>query len=271
MRIRLRPVSGCQICPAFRSLHEMAPKLSIITVTYNAEQFIEATIRSIAQQSFADKEYIVVDGKSNDRTLEILEQNRDTVSKLVSEKDSGLYDAMNKAIAMAEGEYLMFLNAGDLFYEEESLSELFEAAENQDVLYADTAIIDTEFELVGMRHMRPPARLSWKSFRNGMVVCHQAIVAKRSIAPFYDLSYQVAADIDWAIRLCKAAESFYFFDAPLIRFMQGGISTQQRSKGLKERYQVMTRYYGAIPTLFNNLKLGLRYLLSLRFIQNVRK
>jgi len=249
----------------------MAPKLSIITVTYNAAQFIEPTILSIGAQTFTDREFIVVDGLSKDDTVPILEKHSAIVSHFISEKDAGLYDAMNKAIRLAKGDYIMFLNAGDLFYDENSLTKLFAEANNEDIFYGDTAIIDTNYEYVGMRHMRPPSDLNWKSFKKGMVVCHQAILANRDIVPFYDLNYRVAADIDWAIRLTKNAKSFHFYQAPLIRFMQGGISTQHRSLGLKERYAVQQHYYGKIPALLNTFWLGLKYVASLRFISNVRK
>ncbi|MBI1222638.1 MAG: glycosyltransferase [Bacteroidetes bacterium] len=249
----------------------MTPKLSIITVTFNAETFIESTIQSIAEQSFTDREYLVVDGLSRDKTCDILKRYPETVTRFISEKDAGLYDAMNKAIHMAQGEYIMFLNAGDLFYNKDSLSKAFEQANDEDIIYGDTAIIDTDYQYVGMRHLRPPANLNWKSFKNGMVVCHQSIIAKRTITPDYDLHYRVAADIDWAIRLTKSAKTFHFYKEPLIKFMQDGISTQYRSLGLKERYQVQKKYYGSLSTFLNNVKLGMKYFLSLRFISNVRK
>lgn len=255
----------------FLCISMSTPKLSIITVTFNAAQFIEPTIESIAKQSFDKYEYIVVDGLSKDSTVDILKRHPETVHKWVSEKDKGLYDAMNKAIQMAEGEYLMFLNAGDLLYDEEVLTEIFKSAGNEDIIYGDTAVIDTNYELVGMRHLRPPQHLTWKSFQKGMVICHQAIIAKRAITPLYNTDYRVAADIDWAIRLTKASTSSYFYNAPLVQFMQDGISTQYRSLGLKERYRVMVDHYGRIPTFLNNVWLGMKYILSLRFINNVRK
>ena len=249
----------------------MAPKLSIITVTFNAAKFIEATILSIGAQVFKDLEYIVVDGLSSDDTVALLQKHDQVVSTWISEKDAGLYDAMNKAIRLAKGEYVMFLNAGDLLYDDHALQNAFDQANNEDVIYGDTAIIDTNYDYVGMRHMRPPAKLNWKSFQKGMVVCHQAIIAKREIVPFYDLNYRVAADIDWAIRLTKNAKSFCFYKEPIVRFMQDGISTQHRSLGLKERYAVQEHYYGKVPTLLNNIWLGIKYFASLRFISNVRK
>ncbi|MHB1277326.1 MAG: glycosyltransferase family 2 protein [Bacteroidia bacterium] len=249
----------------------MNPKLSIITVTYNAEKFIESTILSVGAQHFTDREFIVVDGLSGDATVDILKKHPGIVNVWISEKDAGLYDAMNKAIMLAQGDYIMFLNAGDLFFDDEVLEEVFKQAGDAELIYGDTAIIDTNYELVGMRHLRPPEHLNWKSFKNGMVVCHQAIIAKRKLVPMYDLHYRVAADIDWAIRLTRSAETIYFYPEPIVRFMQDGISTLHRSQGLKERYKIQTHYYGRFPTLLNTFLLGLKYVLSLRFISNVRK
>jgi len=109
----LFPTIGCTLPHAFRSLQRMAPKLSIITVTYNAAKFIEPTILSIGAQNVTDREFIVVEGLSNDYTVSILEKHDQIVTQCSSEKDAGLYDAMNKASRMAKGKYVMFLNAGD--------------------------------------------------------------------------------------------------------------------------------------------------------------
>jgi Glycosyltransferases involved in cell wall biogenesis len=93
------------------------PRFSIITVTYNAEKVIEKTIQSIVGQTYKNYEYIIIDGASKDSTLAIIDKYRDNVNKLISEPDKGLYDAMNKGIAAASGDYLCFLNAGDIFHE----------------------------------------------------------------------------------------------------------------------------------------------------------
>lgn len=247
------------------------PKLSIITVTYQAVQHLGATIQSIKAQHFEGLEYLIIDGGSTDGTLEVIKANESVVNVFVSEKDNGLYDAMNKGLRMAKGYYVMFLNAGDIFYDSQSLKKLFEQSADQDILYGDTVVIDSSFKEIGLRHLSPPQHLTWESFRGGMVVCHQAIVAKRAICPEYNTQYRIAADIDWAIRLVKLCKSSYFYQAPFVKFMQDGMSTKHRKLGLQERYSIMVKHYGWISTLLNNIKLGMRYFLSLRFIQNIRK
>src|SRR5271157_3624714 len=102
----------------------MSPKISIITVVYNGEKVLLRTIESIANQTFRDIEYIIIDGSSKDGTVGIIENNNHSITKWISEPDKGLYDAMNKGLRMARGEYVLFLNAGDQFYEKNTLAKI---------------------------------------------------------------------------------------------------------------------------------------------------
>ena len=101
-----------------------SPKFSVITVTYNAEKVLEDTVQSVISQTYHHVEYIIIDGASKDGTLEIVDRYRDRIHQLVSEPDKGLYDAMNKGIALATGDYLCFLNAGDSFHEDDTLQKM---------------------------------------------------------------------------------------------------------------------------------------------------
>jgi glycosyltransferase involved in cell wall biosynthesis len=247
------------------------PKLTIITVTYNAERFLEPTIKSIAAQTYPNIEYVIVDGGSKDGTVDIIKKYLQVVTNYISEPDNGLYDAMNKGLQLATGDYIMALNAGDLLDEPETIAKTFAKCNNEDVLFGDTKIIDTNYQFVGMRHFTPPENLTWKSFQQGMVVCHQSIISKKEITPTYDLNYKIAADIDWAIRLLKNAKSSKNVHEIITRFMQDGVSTQHRWAGVRERFGVMIKYFGLLTTLWNNISRGLHYFLTLRFLKNVRK
>lgn len=249
----------------------MQPKLTIITVTYNAERFLEPTIQSIAAQTYPSIEYIVVDGGSKDGTVDIIKKHSDVVSQWVSEPDNGLYDAMNKGMQMATGDYIMVMNAGDLLDAPDTITQTFANCNGEDVLYGDTKIIDSNYQFVGMRHFTPPENLSWRSFQQGMVVCHQSILSKKEITPQYDLNYKIAADIEWAIRLLKNAKSSKNAHVIITQFMQDGVSTQHRWAGVRERFKVMIKYFGFFTTLWNNIARGLHYFLTLRFLNNVRK
>ena len=151
------------------------PVISIITVCYNAEKEIVATLKSVKEQTFKGYEYIIIDGASKDNTLKVVVDSGVEPTHLVSEKDNGIYDAMNKALFIAKGEYLMFLNAGDSLYSPNTLQHIADVAqkENPDVIYGDTAIVDADRKYLRPRKLRPPKQLTRNSFKNGMLVCHQ--------------------------------------------------------------------------------------------------
>ncbi len=247
------------------------PLISIITVTYNAEKFLKKTLESVAAQDYPNLEYVIVDGLSKDSTLSIIQNFKGLNFNLISEKDQGIYDAMNKGIALAKGEYLMFLNAGDLLESPQTLNKLIKNGQNADVIYADTKIINTHYEFVGMRHFIPPPQLNWRSFMRGMVVCHQSILCKKNICPNYDLNFKIAADIEWAIRLLKNSKTAVNAQIISTQFMQDGFSTQYRYKGWMERFKAQAKHYGLFATLAYSIKLGFSYLFSPRIFKNIRQ
>ena len=154
-------------------MNHLHPKFSIITVTYNAEKVLEDTIQSVVFQTYRDVEYIIVDGNSKDNTMEIVSKYRNHISKVISEPDKGLYDAMNKGIRMATGDYLCFLNAGDEFHDNETLQKTIHTLKGKelpDVIYGETAIVDEEGHFLHMRRLSTPEHLSWKSFNVNLMV-----------------------------------------------------------------------------------------------------
>ena len=157
------------------------PEISIITVTYNAEAVLEDTIQSVISQTYHHVEYILVDGASKDGTLSIIDRYRDRITRIVSEPDKGLYDAMNKGIRLATGDYLCFLNAGDSFHEDDTLQQMVRSIsgnELPDVLYGETELVDKEGHFIRMRRLAAPEVLTWRSFKQGMLVCHQPSLPK---------------------------------------------------------------------------------------------
>ncbi|MBQ8502274.1 MAG: glycosyltransferase [Bacteroides sp.] len=228
-----------------------APRFSIITVCYNAEQTLEDTIQSVITQTYHHWEYIIVDGASKDGTMRIINKYRDRIHCIVSEPDRGLYDAMNKGMALATGDYLCFLNAGDCLHEDDTLLHIAQSLKGErlpDVIYGDTALVDTEGHFVRMRRLRPPKRLTWKSFRLGMLVCHQAFFARRSLASMYDLRYRFSADFDWCIRVMKQAKLMHNTRMTVVDYLQEGMTTQNRKASLKERFDIMVKHYGRLST-----------------------
>lgn len=234
------------------------PVLSVITVVYNGEKEIGRTIESVLNQTWGQIEYIVIDGKSTDFTLEVLARY-EGISQVISESDSGLYDAMNKGLKVATGDYVWFLNSGDQIYSNDTVQRMFEGFEElPDVIYGGTMIIDEAQNEIGDRRLKPPDPLTWQSFRQGMVVCHQSIIVKRELAPEYNLEYHFSADIDWAIRATKGAELIGNSNQTLSRFLEGGLTNQNIKAGLKERFRIMSGFYGLIPTILRHFVFGIR-------------
>ena len=233
------------------------PKFSVITVTYNAGKVLEDTIQSVAFQTYRNVEYIIVDGNSKDNTLEIVDKYRDRISQVISEPDKGLYDAMNKGIRLATGDYLCFLNAGDEFHDNETLQKIvhtLKGKELPDVIYGETAIVDEEGHFLHMRRLSAPQTLTWKSFKQGMLVCHQAFFARRELAVQhpYDLKYRFSADFDWCIRIMKKAKCLHNTRLTLIDYLNEGMTTKNHKASLKERFCIMAKHYGLISTILHH-------------------
>ena len=233
------------------------PKFSIITVTYNAEKVLEDTIQSVIFQTYRNVEYIIVDGASKDHTLEIVNKYHNRINKVISEPDKGLYDAMNKGIQLATGDYLCFLNAGDKFHDSETLQKIvltLKGQERPDVIYGETAIVDEEGHFLHMRRLSTPAHLNWKSFKQGMLVCHQAFFVNRELAinHLYDLQYRFSADFDWCIRIMKKAKCLHNTRLTLIDYLNEGMTTKNHKASLKERFCIMAKHYGLISTILHH-------------------
>lgn len=242
----------------------MRPKISIITVVFNDRDHIGWTVDSVAGQTYQNIEYIIIDGGSTDGTLEIIRE-KGRADVVVSEPDRGLYDAMNKGLASATGDYVWYLNSGDQIYAPDtvekmvgSLGERKHAGDLPDVVYGGTMIIDEEQNEIGDRRLKPPQGLTWRSFRQGMVVCHQSLLVRRQIAPEYNTGYRISADIDWAIRSTRKATRIHHSGLVLSRFLKGGLSGKNIRKGLKERFRIMAGFYGFLPTLLRHFLFGLR-------------
>jgi len=235
---------------------------SLITVTYNASQWLERTVQSVISQSYPDIEYIIVDGNSTDGTPDIIKKYQSSITHQISEPDNGLYDAMNKGLKLASGDYVWFINAGDTLYSENTVQEIVNALGNNklpDIIYGETAIADSEGNSLGMRRLKAPEKLTWKSFRMGMLVCHQSFLVKRTISGLYDLQYRFTADYDWCIRCMKKADTIFNTHLILSRFMEAGLSAANRKEALKERYRIMCKNYGKLPTLIRHGWFALRF------------
>ncbi|MGV8962943.1 MAG: glycosyltransferase family 2 protein [Candidatus Saccharimonadaceae bacterium] len=238
---------------------------TVITVTYNAQQTLVRTIKSVKEQTYEHIEHIIVDGKSIDGTVELMKQQANEKTQWISEKDSGIYDAMNKATKMAKGEYICYLNAGDAFYEKETVDKIIYAAQhnnNPDILYGETVVVDNNGIFMYNRRLKAPKVLNWKSFKQGMLVSHQAFIIKRPIFEPYDLTYKFSADVDWCIKLMKKSNSIYNTQLIIIKYLNEGVTTDNRKASLKERYQIMVKHYGNLSTFVHHAWFVVRAILN---------
>lgn len=292
-------------------------KITVATVTWNPGALLERTLRSVEEQTHPLIQHVIVDGRSADQTLTLIRQYQERNASgqrpqrdftLLSEPDNGLYDAMNKAILLATGDYIVFLNAGDKFHSPDTLAIVAKtaarcvgkelaparpltplassqsdadishahtehtatAAEGRRLLpavvYGHTDIVDDSGAFLRPRHLSPPENLTWQSFADGMLVCHQAFYARADIAKRtpYNLNYRFSADYDWCIRILQEGARFSLPNANthavLADFLQGGMTTKNHRRSLIERYHIMSAHYGASTALARHISFLFRAL-----------
>ena len=228
------------------------PTLSVITVVYNNVNDIGRTMYSVLDQTYAHIEYIIIDGLSTDGTLDIIKRHENRIAKLISEKDEGIYDAMNKGITVAKGDYVLFMNSGDEFYAADTVASVFAAADNADIYYGETEMITAGGQSLGQRRHKAPASFNWRSFKYGMSVSHQAIYIRRALIEPYHPQNQLSADIDWIIRAAKRAKIIVNVNRYVARYQVGGMSKTKHRQSLQERFNIMKWHYGLLPTVFNH-------------------
>ena len=264
-------------------------KFSVITITYNAAGCLQRTLDSVMAQTYEDVEHLIIDGASTDGTLAMAQQYKErndaptppyaatqpqTRHKVIihSEPDNGIYDAMNKGLTQASGDYVLFLNAGDFFPSADTMEQMVHNCHLNElptdslpaVVYGNTDIVDSEGRYLRPRRLQPPERLTWRSFRHGMLVCHQAFYARADVAKNlqYDTRYRYSADVDWCIRVMREAERL---GLPLVGaqmtlacYTEQGATTRHHRASLIERYRLMARHYGHLSTFLMHCRFAIR-------------
>lgn len=205
-------------------------KISVITICYNAEECIEDTIKSVLSQTYDNIEYVVIDGASTDRTNRIIEKYKSRISKYVSEKDKGIYDAMNKGLFFATGEWTCFMNAGDTFCKNNTVESIFNThvyAEDVGVIYGYTMCNNKKMKLRPFFERKRPYKMGF---------CHQSSFVRTTIAKEmkFDLKYKIAADFNMMYNIYKKGFKFYFSDENISVFDNSGISSTNQLQMLKE-------------------------------------
>jgi glycosyltransferase involved in cell wall biosynthesis len=210
-------------------------KVSIITVCYNSSKTIEDTFKSVASQTFIDIEYIVIDGGSTDCTKNIVEQYSDLISIYVSEPDKGLYDAMNKGIALATGDLVGVLNSDDILASTSTISDLVNTIGPADGIYGDVGFYSKDNFQIKKRHYSSKS-FNKSKFIRGMMPAHPSFYVKKSCynkAGTYRTDFSIAADFDMVLRLFTLPNTtFVYFEREIVKMRLGGVSTS----GLKSNY-----------------------------------
>lgn len=206
-------------------------KISIVTAVYNAAGTIQDTLDAVACQTHVDREHIVVDGASSDGTLETLERSRSQLAHLVSEADRGVYDAMNKGLALATGDVVAFLNADDVYVESSVLTRVAEIMADPSVAgcYANLYFVAQDDVSRVVRQMRSRAYLPGL-FERGWMPPHPTLFVRREILRAlggFDLSFRLQSDFDLAIRLFQqAGDRMRYVDETWVRMRMGGLSNR---------------------------------------------
>lgn len=233
------------------------PTITVITVVYNAATLLEGTILSVINQSYPFMEYVIVDGASTDGTLELIHQYEGQIDTWISEPDKGLYDAMNKGLQLATGDFVWFINAGDRIAGDQVVARMVEQwTPDTDVLFGEVMIVDDQRRPQGTRSetsvQKLPEHLTWKSLRKGMVVSHQGFLPRRQICGPYLLD-NWTADIDWVINCLKQAKKTTHTHLVVAEFLEGGVSTQKHRAFMQDRFKVLQKHYGFLPNLWAHI------------------
>ena len=279
-------------------------KFTVITITYNAAVVLQRTLDSVLHQTYPDVEHLIIDGASTDGTLQMANDHKALNDKtpsnspclggepvgspkqgrvegpphkviIHSSPDEGIYDAMNKGLTQASGDYVVFMNAGDFFPSPDTLEQIahrchlneLPSAELPAVVYGNTDIVDAEGHYLHPRRLQPPEQLTWRSFRHGMLVCHQAFYVRMDLAKNtqYDTRYRYSADVDWCIRVMREADRMGLLltnaHLTVACYTEEGTTTRHHRDSLLERYRVMAHHYGHVSTFFMHCWFALRSVL----------
>lgn len=251
----------------FKSSYDAKPLISIITVVYNGEKYLEETIQSVINQTYDNVEYIIIDGGSTDGTFDIITQHEDEIDYWVSEADGGIYDAMNKGISLSSGDYIAFLNADDWYNEDtiKNMSNLIQE-ELSDFVFADVDIYDEEDKFSHTFKSRI------KKYRILMPFGHPALFTKRNILlsmPF-DLMYPTASDYDFICKIIKCGSSFSFIDKSIVNFREGGVSTSTNTE--KELFAIQNKHFGLMWASYSYIRFTKQpFILNIvKFLLNIK-
>ena len=245
-------------------------KISVITINLNNAEGLKKTISSVYAQSYLDIEYILIDGGSTDESLAVIKDYADKLNHWISEKDSGMYQAMNKGVAQATGDYLLFLNSGDALTNSESIKNALQYLKGEDILYGNINIVRNN---IIVRTQTFPETLNFNYFIKGAIP-HQGMFIKKSVFTLtgpYDETLKICSDWKFKIdAICKFKCSYKYIDLIISDYLEGGISDKQENQNLinQEKENVLINEYSLFK---EDLELLKEYKLIAFYYQNSRR
>jgi glycosyltransferase involved in cell wall biosynthesis len=225
-------------------------------VVFNGGALLEPTITAIRELTYPDVEYIIIDGGSKDSTLDVINTHREGISRWISEPDKGIYDAMNKGLGLATGDYIWFLNAGDSPAQPDVLNRIFAKGGNCDYYYGDTCLKNDSGRSIKVAVA--PTLLTFSAMLRGMQVSHQSILVKRRLAPLYELRYKYIADQKWIVDILRATVNGHHAGLTVSNYLLGGLSHQRYGRCVLEKmrysFDELPWFHAAYLSIFDALK-----------------
>ena len=266
-----------------KNVPEYPPLISVITVCLNSEKYLEETIKSVINQTYNNIEYIIIDGGSIDNTLDIIQKYENKIDYWISESDDGIYDAMNKGIILARGKWLNFMNAGDIFYENNTIERIF-LGKNYDVdfFYGDCKIVyNPKFSRIQQAGV---INNLWK----GMIFSHQSLFTRSHVFEKYkfNINNKIGADYEFIYNCYINKHKFYNLHFPVSENLAGGLSDTDRLGSILSRWSTVHKFsrdfrldvYYFILFFDTLIRIGIKkilpnkvYILLLRYKYNIFK
>jgi glycosyltransferase involved in cell wall biosynthesis len=220
------------------------PVVTIITVCYNCSDTIAATVQSVLNQDYKPIQYLIIDGASTDGTLEIINKYRENIDQVISERDSGIYDAMNKGLQYVKGDIVYFLNSGDQLFAADTITKIVSVfKENPEISLVYGDVVEYGKRISEYCSMSRDHQIQFFT----RILCHQALFSRRSLfekTRGFDLNFHIFADRDWIIRSIFLHNSRVFYTpVPVCKYLVGGFSTQHTKRFYVERIRLYLKYF----------------------------
>ncbi len=238
------------------------PLVSIITVVFNEKKSLKKTINSVISQTYKNIEYIVIDGGSTDGTIDVLRHHENQIDTWISEPDDGVYDAMNKGLKLASGQWVNFLNAEDTFFSNDTLSDIFSNINNSKfkLIYGDWINVNDKSL---NNHIKSLPYLNSEHLKYRFQMNHQSLFVKNQNLPDYDLTYKIKADYQWVIDIVESLndEEVLYLSKPLVKYDIEGLSATALLLNLKEYIYLTKRNFGFFQVIKNS-NIYIKYLIK---------